>query len=537
MDKGRRHLTKKILNLTLEIIYLLTGEDYGPLKKSGLCTTPKNSPSILGGGKTENPTTMPLPHSKFHREQENMILDLTNQIIKLLTDEVPVRCQDVTVYFSMEEWEYLENHKDLYKDIMETHEPITPLELTESVIIPQGVPSPSSEMSIYTNSTLHYPVASIKEEPLPFDEGKLKVSHSNTALESTQDPTTPNNKGSLQEDTEGHSLDPYSVKTNEQQLASFTKLPAFWAKEDITNSSTSPNVAQTTYKSSSTKKGTLCLDRGNLTVQKVFSLTDPTRQLSSLNLKGSCGVHPSAAFYNEHLPDPIEEHKVKEKPHLCITCGKYFRCFSELLSHQRCHTGEKPYMCFLCGKAFSLKRNLLSHIRFHSGDKPFSCSQCGKSFISNSHLIEHQRIHTGEKPFSCTECGKCFITKSDLIRHHKIHVVDRPYPCSECGKSFKRNSDLIRHLRIHTGEKPYSCLECGRAFTLKSNLSVHKRVHTGEKPYSCSECRKSFVSKSQLLIHQKSHTEDNPSSLSEGGSNPIVVIHPNGYSEDHVSLY
>ncbi|KAM5127428.1 gastrula zinc finger protein XlCGF66.1-like [Mantella aurantiaca] len=107
MEADQSHMTKRILNLNLEIIYLLTGEIY-PLVKSG------DQVTIM----------VPPPHSlKPERNNTKKILEVIQKMICVLTGEVPIRCQDVTVYFSMEEWEYLEGHKDLYKDVMMDNQP------------------------------------------------------------------------------------------------------------------------------------------------------------------------------------------------------------------------------------------------------------------------------------------------------------------------------------------------------------------------------------------------------------------------------
>ncbi|PIO32784.1 hypothetical protein AB205_0208740, partial [Aquarana catesbeiana] len=38
--------------------------------------------------------------------------------MKMIDKAVPVKCGDVTISFSMDEWDYIENHKDLYQEVM-----------------------------------------------------------------------------------------------------------------------------------------------------------------------------------------------------------------------------------------------------------------------------------------------------------------------------------------------------------------------------------------------------------------------------------
>ncbi|CAJ0930146.1 unnamed protein product [Ranitomeya imitator] len=190
MDEDRDETTRRLFHFALEIISLLSGEDYTIVRKTpGGGVTP-----IIhlqeSGGRSPGPITEPPPHSLLH-ERNKKILELSNKMIELLSGEVTagrlystggfwvmsgevtagtlyrtggfwvmsgevtagtlystggfwvMSGEDVAVYLSMEEWEYLEGHQDRYQDVMmEELRPLTPRDGSRRINPPERCPRP-----------------------------------------------------------------------------------------------------------------------------------------------------------------------------------------------------------------------------------------------------------------------------------------------------------------------------------------------------------------------------------------------------------
>ncbi|XP_075070905.1 gastrula zinc finger protein XlCGF66.1-like [Mixophyes fleayi] len=455
MDKDRSHMTEMILNLNLEIIYLLIGENYTIVKKtSDECVTPSSHSSVSGGlSRTQRPITVPPPHSVIHeRDNDQKILELANKIIQLLTGEITMRCQDVAVYLSMGEWEYLEGHKGLYGVVMmENHQTITSQNGPTNRNTQEGCPCP-----LYSQD------CKAENHNIPQEYQSYNLSDKIEVIEGEEETYVRGDQQCKEEEipTDISTADRHERRNTPEGY--IISSPDFKIEDNITQNSPRENPI-------------------TLNIHPVFHSADRS---------------PDACNNQECSPDKSDNftHGIEHTGTIfsCSECSKCFINQSMFVRHQRTHTG-KLFSCSQCVKCFTQKSDLVKHQITHTGEKPFPCSECGKCFTRKSDLVKHLRTHTGEKPFPCSECGKCFTRKSVLVVHQRIHTGEKPFPCSECGKCFSYKSHLAVHQRIHTGEKPFLCSECGKYFTRKSYLIAHQRLHTGEMPFSCLDCGKCFT--------------------------------------------
>uniref|UniRef100_A0A8C5QKP1 C2H2-type domain-containing protein n=1 Tax=Leptobrachium leishanense TaxID=445787 RepID=A0A8C5QKP1_9ANUR len=383
-DTARDPLTQKILDLTLEMIFLLTGEDHLVVKIHEMVTD-NSAHQISEGGycRTQSFNTEPPPHSGIHEQNNEKILELTNKITQLLTGEVPIRCEDVSVYLSMEEWEYLEGHKELYEDVTrENHRPV--MALDKSVSGESHTPvslSDSGNKSITNNVEQHL--------------NKQTKGRAGSATNTDQESLASG------EEQVPNKTNYSTIKCTEYSASDIKQEPASWEEENLTDGNYKGNSASSDMGKAAYSKSDLVMPETNCK-EETFS--------------------SESALIHQHLEIS------------CSECEKQFTNGIALKKHQRIHTGKKPFKCLECGECVTTALSLARHKLIHKVESRFKCSECGKCFAEASTFTSHKMIHTGEKPFKCTECGKGFTETSSLAKHKIIHTGAKPFKCTECGK-------------------------------------------------------------------------------------------------------
>ncbi|XP_075034320.1 uncharacterized protein LOC142095277 [Mixophyes fleayi] len=564
MDKDRSHMTERILNLTLEILYLLTGEDYTVVKKSCDGVTDSSRPGASGGrSRTQNPIMEPPPHSLIHeRNNDQRILELTNKIIQLLTGEVPIRCQDVTVYFSMEEWEYLEGHKDLYKDVMmESHRPLTSLGRCDEdthdtdncdedgkygglIAISQtgsksvhktAVECVSHANEIPTDTTdvcsgqTEYASIPIKKESISSDVKYLKESVTYAPAHHPEYSPTQFKVESVLCEEEHYEVSQISNLVDQEDFEylyitedgnthissntlSVVKCIECCDHFTVESDDTCDNRTQSykCHKCSTNDSELVTYRTGDSETQMVtFSELSNKSNIVHEDYRKEGTDREKGFSRNKHLHGKNISCRGK-KSNSYTEWGEWFTNSSALDRYQRIYAEEELFSCCQSVKYFNQQTSMDTNQRVHTEEKPFLCSQSGKRLRNKAHVMSHQTGRIDDKQFNCLECGQCFKQSLSLVEHMRIHTGEKTFTCPECGQCFTHRSALITHQKTHKVEKLYFCFECGKCFRTKSDLTTHQRIHMGEKPFPCPQCGEGFTRRANLVRHQRIHTGEKP---------------------------
>ncbi|KAM4696153.1 uncharacterized protein WCC33_014893 [Rhinophrynus dorsalis] len=518
VDKKKNRVVERILNHTLGIIFLLTGEEYIVVKKNS-------------------------PHSSIH----------------LLTGEVPVTCGDVSVYFSMEEWDYIEGHKEIYQDVIkENHRNLSNKETPEN--------NGSERKDENLNSVLFYKEG--EKENNAKNLKNLELQPGGHAVDIKTE-----NISSDEETGEPRLNGPWEIRVH--TITDDIKNEVFSGDEEVEEQCLrkDPKIQENAMPNGAMSR--------NMLEEAHPAASSPDRIAEDDTVSSHCGS--KTCSLDKGITGVASKSKNKypdnrnREPLLCSECGESYTDKSSFVEHRRIHTGlhdgnldtvsmseegegerrerhieevriqsdacpvdiktemipsdedmEGPYVSSYLevhGNTItdgSLRRNMLEdyYPAAHSSDwiredgssicQWFQQDPFGRSnkesdlygrvtFNSLYSQYEPKTLVLNERIVVGSNSAERKAMQVNRNRKRTDTFNKKPFLCSECGKICSDKSTFVEHLRTHTGEKPCVCPHCGKRFTHRSSLCKHKKTHIRKKQHTCLGCGKYFSSKFSLV--------------------------------------
>ncbi|XP_068106535.1 oocyte zinc finger protein XlCOF7.1-like [Hyperolius riggenbachi] len=341
MGHTKEEISEKILNHALEIIYLLTGEKYVIVKKK-------------------------YPHCCIHPKSGG----------------VPVKCEDVAVFFSMEEWDYIKGHKEDYEDvIMDTDAPSNTVETAENTHLelpdlragevkcasPAPAAASCADAVVSTAATATEKAdASTNTSPDHVSDASAGASAAEKRDSDTDDSKKDKSESEekAKEDSEESDEDTSTeIEPMKMDVVRERPFAGPLYREAMRFEMTEEIQEDGTVRPLSTE-ATL-LDKLHPEIYRY------DQNIWSISQRFICGTNnrpynqpPIIADDDDRDSEqtPIQVPNLAEdKPYRCVACDQLFKYKSSVTRHYAVVHGVKPHQCNECGKRFSTKFNSVVH--------------------------------------------------------------------------------------------------------------------------------------------------------------------------------